>query len=74
MNRLPSDTITAKGTVSLSFLRKMLVNEAMFLVKFFILILIYGISVATFEEKNKIKLLKAKTFIKNYAYKNIYEK
>jgi len=55
MNRLPSDTITAKGTVSLSFLRKMLVNEAMFLVKFFILILIYGISVATFEEKNKIK-------------------
>jgi len=52
----------------------MLVNEAMFLVKFFILILIYGISVATFEEKNKIKLLKAKTFIKNYAYKNIYEK
>jgi hypothetical protein len=31
MNRLPFDTITAKSTVSLSFLRKMLVNEAMFL-------------------------------------------
>lgn len=61
MNRLPSDTITAKRTVSLYFLRKTLVNKAIFfLVKIWIFAkLLHGISVATFGVKNKIKLLKA---------------
>jgi hypothetical protein len=36
--------------------------------------LLYDINVSTFGIKNKIKLLKAQTFIKNYAYKHIYEK
>ena len=59
MNRLPSDTTTAMRTGSLSFLRKMLINEAKFFVKFWIFAKsLYGISVATFGVKNKIKLLK----------------